>query len=121
MKKVWSVALFIVAVATLSTDLLAADQDKQTPQKANHAFTVSADGKFLIDATGNQVGQYLRSEKVFVPLKVKDKNGVEFDPSAQNKLTESSCRACNCHRECIRWDERGFCNGWAQHCDICCE
>src|SRR5438034_6315790 len=90
-------ALCIVA-SVLCITVLASGQEKQTSNKQHQTLTVSKDGRYLLDAKGKKVRQYLKSAKAFVPMTVKDKNGVDFDPAGPNK---SSCHPCNCRSECI--------------------
>ncbi len=112
-------ATLCIVAAILCTPSLA--QDKRTPRKPRQTLTVSSDGKFLIDATGKKVRQYLKSAKAFVPMTARDKNGVEFDPANANKSSnKATCWPCRCHSECNRWDADGHCNLWIRTCDICC-
>jgi len=117
-----SVAALCIVASVLCMTAFAAGQHKQTSNKHRQTLTVSSDGKYLLDAKGKKVRQYLKSAKAFVPMTVKDKNGAEFDPVNPSKSINGDCHPhpCNCHRECIRWDENGRCNGWANTCDICC-
>lgn len=114
-------AAFCIVAAMVCMTFFAYGQAKQTSSKPGTNLTFSADGKFLIDSSGKKVEQYLESAKAFVPMTAKDKKGAEFNPANPNKsVGDCNPHPCNCGKECIRWDENGNCNGWAQHCDICC-
>jgi hypothetical protein len=117
MKKAAAALCFVAAILCMTT--FASSQDKQTSNKSHKSRqTLTVSGKFLIDSTGKKVRQYLESAKAWVPMTVKDKNGVEFDPA--NPKSNKSCMPCKCHMECNRWDENGRCNLWIRTCDICC-
>jgi hypothetical protein len=114
-------AAFCIVAGLICVTFFAYGQDKQPSSKPRANLTFSNDGKFLIDSSGKKVEQYLESAKAFVPMTAKDKKGAEFNPADSNKsFGDCHPHPCNCGRECIRWDENGNCNGWAQHCDICC-
>jgi hypothetical protein len=107
-------AALCIGAGVFCLTLIASGEDKQNKQ--HQTLTVSKDGKYLLDAKGNKVKQHLKSADAFVPMTTKDKNGRQFNPVT----TKSDCHPCNCHKECIRWDEHGRCNGWYNTCDICC-
>lgn len=115
-------AAFCIGAGVLCLTLSASGEAKGNKQ--HQTLTVSKDGKYLLDAKGNKVKQYLKSAKAFVPMTAKDKKGHEFDPVNPNKLIkgDGDCHPhpCNCHPECIRWDENGRCNATYRTCDICC-
>lgn len=108
-------AALSIGAGVLCLTLIASGENKQSKQ--HQTLTVSKDGKYVLDAKGSKVKQYLTSAKAFVPMTVKDKNGKDINPAGSNK---SNCHPCNCHRECIRWDEHGNCNATVPSCDICC-
>lgn len=119
MKVATAVVFLVVAATSLSTASFAADQGKPLPNNQKQVLTVSPDGQFLIDDSGRKVRQYLKSERAFVPLWVKDKHGVEFNPVHSNRLHMTGWHQCNCHSECIRWDEHGSCLQSIRECDMC--
>jgi|SRR5665647_2248614 len=91
-------------------------------KQSRETLKFTSDGKFLLDSTGNKVKQYLESAQAFVPMLVKDKQGIEFDPA--NALDKGFGQGhhfypCNCHDECMAWDQNGNCTQTYRSCDIC--
>lgn len=112
--------------------MCAQDKDDTTPSRQSHrhmsdqspeTLMVSSDGKFLLDSTGKRVKQYLESAQGFVPMSVKGKNGIEFNPANATEKGHigggHDFYPCNPHSVCCRWDKNGKCIGTYTTWDIC--
>jgi hypothetical protein len=103
-------AFLITLLVILAPNSVSA-QGGDMPEKSRQHLTVSPDGKFLVDETGKNVMQYLKSAKAYVPTA---KQGVEMK-SANGKTI---FYPCNCRYECIAW-EGETCVQKVRTCDIC--
>ncbi|WP_315730090.1 MULTISPECIES: hypothetical protein [unclassified Bradyrhizobium] len=86
-------------------------------------LTISPDGRFLLDATGKPVRQFVERVRSFGPMTATIGGGVEIDPVAVLEKGQFgqgfNIHPCKFRKECIGWDANGNCTQWITTHDIC--